>query len=302
MTRQPKKWIAVLLGLFLSPLALLYVARWTWAAVYLLVALALGVFSMFGRFADWAAVLQLAFVIICAVHAYRLAARWPEGRERPLYSRWPGLLGSVVALAALLFFVRAFGWEPFAIPSGSMLPNLPVHSRVVVQKWGYGNYGSYGLQLWRTPVSAPVARGDILVFDSIADRTVRFVNRVIGMPGDRIEYRGKQLSINGRPVPLRADGTYFDADRLALVPLFVESTDGVDYPVLADRDRPPLPVFADDFPLKDQCTYAVDGLVCTVPAGHYFMMGDNRDNSRDSRYWGFLPADHIVGKVVQVLR
>jgi signal peptidase I len=97
-----------------------------------------------------------------------------------------------------------------------------------------------------------------------------------------------------------AEEDFYDKDTLTYSKQFREEQGGKIYRTLNDADRPAFVPGASDFPFKDQCRYTVEGVVCKVPDGHYFMMGDNRDNSLDSRYWGFVPESHIVGKAFVV--
>jgi len=219
---------------------------------------------------------------------------------RPAYGRWFGL-GAVVGLFLVIFGLRAFVVDLFRFPSRSMLPTIPLQALLIVQKWGYGNYGAYGIHLFSSQISAPLDRGDIIVFEFPQDRSQSYAKRLIGLPGDRIEYRGKRLSVNGNPASLRQTSDYFDPKFLAHTPAFLESLMGVEYFVLIENDIP-ASIFAPlTFPFHDKCTYDSEGVTCIVPDGHYFTLGDNRDNSYDSRVWGFVPADHIIGKVLYIL-
>jgi signal peptidase I len=277
---------------------MLYVAQLRWAAIYLLAALAVGVIGQF--YLHDTTVLLIIFVLTCATHAYHLAKRYPDEMPRPAYSRWFGLLSAAAGLFSVVFGLRAFVVEPFRLPSGSMLPTIPLGAHLIVQKWGYGNYGTYGIHLFRSQIFAPLGRGDIIVFEFPQDRSQSYAKRLIGLPGDRIEYRGKKLSVNGNPASLRQTSDYFDPKLLAYTPVFLESLMGVEYSVLIENGAPasiPAPLA---FPFHDKCTYDSEGVTCIIPDGHYFMLGDNRDNSYDSRMWGFVPADHIVGKVLYI--
>ena len=130
------------------------------------------------------------------------------------------------------------------------------------------------------------------------------------MPGDEVSYLNKQLTINGVPVEKKALPEFFEEDSLRYIKQFSEdlplSHDQQPtsllktHPLLNEDERPAFVAGADNFKYKDQCTYSVEGFVCKVPKGHYFMMGDNRDNSLDSRYWGFVPDENIVGKAIFV--
>ncbi len=303
MLDRPKKWLAALLGIFALPLGMMYVAQIRWAGIYLAIALVVGVVGEFYlRETVVAGVIQILFALTCATHAYRLAARYPAEKPRPAYSRWYGLLGTAFGLFLVAFGVRAFIVEPFRFPSRSMLPTIPLRAHLIVQKWGYGNYGTYGLNLLQAPISAPLSRGDLIVFDYPPDRALQYTKRLIGLPGDTITYRGKKLVVNGNPVPLRQTGDYFDTKALAYTPTYVESLTGTEYFVLIEKDSPPSVPTTLAFPFRDKCTYDSEGVTCQVPTGHYFVLGDNRDNSYDSRMWGFVPADHIVGKVLRILQ
>lgn len=182
-----------------------------------------------------------------------------------------------VLLVVLL--LRSFLVEPFQIPSGSMRPTLEVGDFILVNKFTYG---------LRLPVAhteivdfGEPERGDVMVFRFPNEPSVNFIKRVIGLPGDRIRYEDKQLYINGEPVPKEQA-----AEPPASAPgelLFVEQ--------LGDRRHSIYNNPASPGP-------QVRELV--VPAGHYFMVGDNRDHSNDSRYWGFVPEENIVGKAFAV--
>jgi signal peptidase I len=303
VANKPKKWIAALLAVIALPIGMVYVGQIGWAGIYLVLALAIGAVGelylntlpiVFGA-------MQILLVLTCGVHAYRLAVRYPDDKPRPGYSRWYGLLAALCGLALVAYGVRAFLVEPFRSPSGAMLPTIPIGAHLIVQKWGYGNYGSYGLVVLRTSISSPLNRGDIIVFEVPSDRSTNYVKRLIGLPGDKIDYHGKRLVINGKPVSLRQAGNYVDPTSRTSTPRLVESLPSVEYSVIVTDDSPANVSKTTNFLFRDKCVYDSQGVTCDVPAGHYFTMGDNRDNSYDSRMWGFVPADHIVGKVLYIL-
>lgn len=302
MPNKPNKWIASLLGFLAPPLAMMYVAHTGWAAIYLLVSLLIGlVLEFYFHDAPGAGLIQILFLLLCASHAYRLAASDHDEKPRPAYSRWYGLLTAGLLLFSLGFAIRAFLVEPFRAPSASMLPSIPVGAHLIVQKWGYGNYGTYGINLARAAISAPLKRGDIIVFEYPQDRSTSYVKRLVGMPGDKFAYRGKALFINGIAVPTRGAGNFIDTTSMNSFQKHIESLDGAEYATLIDDNFPASSPIIPDFPLGEHCTFDQEGMSCEVPAGHYFTLGDNRDNSNDSRMWGFVPADHIVGKVIRIL-
>lgn len=193
-----------------------------------------------------------------------------------------------------VFVLRSFVVEPFRIPSGSMLPTLQSGDLILVNKFTYG---------LRLPVidkkvigiSQP-QRGDVIVFRYPVDPDVDYIKRVVGLPGDEISYLDKRLYVNGKEVSNQRDGDYFEPDRVSYVSQFDEKLGDVDHKILMDNERAQefSPIW--QFPHLDACQYSRNGVRCTVPEGSYFAMGDNRDNSADSRYWGFVPDSNIVGK------
>ena len=300
--RKPKKWSAAVLGLLIQPVGMLYVARPGWAAAYfaLVAIIVLGnVFVLRGGLAGDAIALLVA--IICAIHAYRLARDY-RALKRPWYSRWYGLVGLVAAFAALALGARAFLFEPFRLPSESMAPSIEPRAQLIVKKWGYGNYGTYGIHVVRTGMSSEVQRGDIVVFEYPEDASLNYARRVVGLPGDRISYYNKRLKINDEEVQIRRIGEYVHKDRVNPFLRYLELLGDHEYAILIEPEAPAVVPPVRAFPLSERCAYAAEGLSCRVPDGHYFVLGDNRDHSLDSRTWGFVPARTIIGKVQYILQ
>jgi signal peptidase I len=301
--RKPNKWIAAVLGLFIPPAGMLYVARPGWAAAYFALALPVVLANMLAlRDMEPAGnAVALLVAMICAIHAYRLA-RDPGVLRRPWYSRRHGLLGIVVAFAALALGTRAFLFEPFRFPSGSMTPSIEPRARLVVKKWGYGNYGTYGIHFLRTGMSSEVRRGDIVVFEHPEDAALSYAQRVVGLPGDRISYYDKRLRVNDQEAPRRRIGDYVHKDRPVRSLQYLERLGDREYPILIEAEAPAAIPPAKAFPFGERCAFTAEGMFCQVPDGHYFVLGDNRDNSSDSRMWGFVPARNILGKVQYILQ
>jgi signal peptidase I len=228
-----------------------------------------------------------------------------EAKER-LYMQpwWLDWTAGLFPVIAVVFVLRSFLFEPFKIPSGSMIPTLLVGDLILVNKFHYG----VRLPVLNTKLTEgnAVQRGDVMVFRYPPKPSLDYIKRVVGVPGDEVAYLNKQLTINGQPVSKTALPEFFEEDSMRYIPQFEEQlplgtkssemTGVRTHKLLNDKDRPAFIPGADDFAFKDNCRYTVEGVTCTVPKGHYFMMGDNRDNSLDSRYWGFVPDQNIVGK------
>jgi len=181
---------------------------------------------------------------------------------------------SFFPVLAFVLVIRSFFMEPYQIPSGSMLPTLTVGDFIVVNKFEYG----LRLPVLGTKIldyNEPKV-GDVMVFKFPDDPAIKFIKRVAGVPGDTIEYRNKVLYING----IEMTQTYVN-DESSNTEVYKEQMGGIEHLILRNKN-----------PGKDG--------VVTVPEGHYFMMGDNRDGSNDSRYWGFVPAANVTGKAIGV--
>ncbi|VWD46027.1 signal peptidase I [Burkholderia contaminans] len=207
---------------------------------------------------------------------------------------WLEYTASFFPVILAVFVVRSFVVEPFKIPSGSMVPTLLVGDFILVNKFEYG----LRLPVTNTKITqgSPLSRGDVVVFRYPKDESVDYIKRVIGLPGDTVAYQDKQLTINGQPVPETPLPDFFDDERQNYAKQFEETIGNRKNAILNNPAVPPFVMGAYDYPFRDNCTYNSRGVICKVPPGHYFMMGDNRDNSADSRYWGFVPDQNIVGR------
>jgi signal peptidase I len=222
----------------------------------------------------------LSGVIVAVDVLFFRKARKEMVKADPLLVDYARSFFPVLLVVVLL---RSFVAEPFRIPSGSMMPTLEVGDFILVNKFAYG----IRLPVLRTkiiPVGEP-KRGDVAVFKYPKQPEIDYIKRVIGLPGDRIRYENKQLTINGKVMPLTALGIYPGDGangRMVGASEFKEDLEGVVHDIL---QRPGAVGPEGEF---------------VVPAGQYFMMGDNRDNSNDGRYWGFVPEANLVGRAMLV--
>ena len=210
---------------------------------------------------------------------------------QPWWLDWTaGLFPVIISV----FFLRSFIVEPFKIPSGSMIPTLLVGDLILVNKFHYG----LRLPVLNTKITEgeKPQRGDVMVFRYPPRPSLDYIKRVVGVPGDTVAYLNKRLTVNGQAVPTESVPEFFDEDAMRYFKQFEEKFGTQSHRVLNDEQRPAFVPGADKFPGSEGCNYTIEGVTCKVPEGHFFMMGDNRDNSMDSRYWGFVPEKNIVGK------
>jgi signal peptidase I len=218
-----------------------------------------------------------------------------EARDRLLMQPWwLDWTAGLFPVILFIFILRSFLFEPFKIPSGSMIPTLWVGDLILVNKFHYGI---------RLPVAnikltqgTPVARGDVMVFRYPPKPSMDYIKRVVGIPGDEVAYLNKKLTLNGQVVATDAMPEFFDESVMRYFKQFSEKLGDKPHPLIVDDERPSYIPGVEEFPFRQNCKYTVEGVICKVPPGHYFMMGDNRDNSLDSRYWGFVPDANIVGR------
>jgi len=296
-------WIAVFLALFSPVFALLYAAR-IWRALAYLAAvpvvylIALGLSAYAGVTVNVAiAVAGIGLLLVGAVDGYRCARAWPASTPLPWYARALWLVPIVIVGLLGQVALRAFVFEAFHIPAGSMLPTLRVGDYIAVSK------SAYGLRFpeveGRLGGRGAPARGEVAVFRYPENAKLHYIKRVIGVPGDRVEYRNKRLTINGQPVARVALERDLQDD--AEVKRFQETLGGHTYTILNDEEARPIELASvRAFASRERCDYTQDGFRCVVPAGNYFVMGDNRDSSSDSRYWGFVPDANLVGRAVMI--
>lgn len=260
-------------------------------------AVVMGLFIVLVQYCSISAAM-LIFVLVTGVIWGLDRFIWAKKRGETPIADWVEYGRGFFPVLLAVFVLRSFVVEPFQIPSSSMRPGLVVGDFILVNKFAYG---------LRTPVinnvMVPVGKpehGDVMVFNYPENPSLNYIKRVIGLPGDTVEYRNKKLTINGKPVPTAdmpdhqyvEQGTYLINNKQ-----YNEKLGQHDYSTLAMAEVPSVNMGeVRDFPFRENCRYDESGFSCKVPEGHFFMMGDNRDHSADGRYWGFVPDKYVVGK------
>jgi signal peptidase I len=250
----------------------------------------------------FATVLLLATTItglIWAIDAFVLSKKRAKDSGDPVVVE---MAKSFFPVILVVFLLRSFLYEPFKIPSGSMVPTLLVGDFILVNKYTFGI---------RLPVinkkiievNSP-KRGDVMVFRYPENPSKDFIKRVVGTPGDAVEYKNKRLTINGQVIATEKAGIFTEVDERMNMTQFDQFTEKLGDKPHSMMVNPLSRVISlsqvRQFPYNKNCVYNEEGVSCKVPEGHYFMMGDSRDNSDDSRYWGFVPEENIVGKAVLI--
>jgi signal peptidase I len=250
------------------------------------------IFLMLTLFTGFAWVFEIFYL------APRRQANAVGAAHAPGQPLWVEYTAGLFPVLAVIFVLRSFLFEPFTIPSSSMLPTLLIGDYILVNKY------TYGIRLpvidkKIVAVNTP-KRGEVMVFKHPNDATEYLIKRVVGVPGDRIVYSDKRLSINGQALTYEVKPDYTDRESLSVLRQYTENLNGAQHAVLEDERAPTHRPGQGDFPGSEHCSFRHDGFSCTVPAGQYFMMGDNRDNSSDSRYWGFVPDQNITGRAILI--
>lgn len=269
--------------------------------------LILGLIGVISEWLDFSNILFI-FVIVCIIviifdklYLSKIKNYESKSPHYVYYSKefFPVLL--------VVFILRSFLFEGYKIPSSSMYPNLMIGDYILVEKFAYGIRNPINNRIMLP--TKEIQRGDVVVFKDPNARNRDLIKRVIGLPGDIIKYQNKQLTINNVNGKYTDMGSYeyiendkIDNDFMVEARKLKEDLFGYSYDIII-MDQLPTLLFNQikEYKNRKNCVYYGDnGFSCTVPKDHYFMMGDNRDNSEDSRYIGFISIDAVLGKAIYV--
>jgi len=272
---KPRAWIAVLLGVILQAFTFLYLNRpklfWLYFAL-----------SCIASILDWKyqTLFVVTFSIICPIHAYFVVKNFESSSDRAWYSKWWGIPVICAAFFSTVFLLRSFLYEPFLFPSASMQPTIEKGNHIVVSKLGYRTYGTYGASLASGEIASEelMQRGKLYAFYP-PHKDIPFVKRLIALPGDRVAIKGNDITINGT---ILVTDLLYETDQIAV---YEQQLSGITHLIQRIKTRP-----------------SRDMEEIVVPEESYFFMGDNRDNSADSRFWGYVTSDSIIGEIVHVFK
>jgi signal peptidase I len=303
---MPKGWLAIVFAIFLQPFTFLYVNKQKLFWFYTLLAFILMLIDIKflinapntawykGFYFSW------GLFLILPAHAYISTKNYDVTEKRSWYASWWGSLLCFIFTLITVISVRVFYIDPISIPADSMSPTLNRSDIVLVNKQGYGNYRYHGFQLAKSEPSESPDRGDIIVFQSPKNPKIDFIKRVIGLPGDKVVYRDKNIYIKEPCLKSEVScSELFMLEKSKSVssingfPIYEEKFDNKMYSVIID----PQATERSDYYFNQDGTERDEWI---VPDEHYFVLGDNRDNSLDSRFFGFVPKENIIGKPLYI--
>jgi signal peptidase I len=309
-TQGLSKWFYLGLGAAILGVMLILIARnqakskWMENGYFLFILGMIGVISEWTDFATVLFIFVLASGCILLLDKLILSKARASTAPKPHYVHYSREFFPIVLVVWVL---RAFLFEAYQIPTSSMRPDLIVGDFILVNKFDYGLREPFTNKVL-IPIHK-VKRGDVVVFKDPTVKNRDLIKRIVAIGGDKVEYYNKKLTINGVPLQYTPDGTYSYTDtypQIGTITInnsqWIENLFGVKHKIIL-WDRMPTLIASGvlNFPHKQNCTYqGDDGFTCVVPPDEYFAMGDNRDNSGDSRYWGFVPKSALLGKAIYV--
>lgn len=300
---KPHTGLAIVFAIILQPFVFLYLNKLRWFFLYLCLSLCIGVLEVSNFFGidspplifdiPLISILQISLFITIIIHAIISARKNDFALKRSWYAYAWSTLGIFCTLLISILLSRIFLFEFYQVPAGSMLPTINFGDHIVLKKYGYGNYKLFNISILKTQTSQNLERGNIVVFEFPQDPNVSYIKRLIGKEGDTILMQNGSFSIklacpqnlscpDYEPVLVNAE-TSISTLSNQKARILTEQLDNAQYQIMLQNNR------------MGQNEQFV------VPKDHYFVLGDNRFNSSDSRYWGFVPKENIIGKVVWIL-
>lgn len=278
---QPRKWLIILLGILSPILAFLYIGKGWWAlGCFALTLCAIFLLPVYPAAKFVLPLFNLGALILAGVLGFKV---------QPVTWRcWHRVLKVAVGLCAVLLLVRVIFFNFYHVPSASMLPAIQQGSYLIVKRWGVGYFNRLFSRSF--DVNA-LQRGEIIVFDYPCKPYETFIKRVIALPGDKVAFDKGMLLLNGKKMALGVQ-----PQSSPYIGYYHEQVGSQPYTIVRMLDQD----FSAAYQFMQSCPLINYLRVCTVPAGYVFVLGDNRDQSADSRFWGYVPAQNIIGKVIWV--
>jgi signal peptidase I len=246
---------------------------------------------------DFELVLFLLFVVSGCFWFGELVYLKKYKSKEGLRPIWLEYTAGFFPVILVVFIIRSFVMEPFNIPSGSMIPTLRIGDLILVNKYEYGiRIPILHSEIIKT--SRP-KRGDIAVFRYPEDDSLDYIKRVVGLPGDTLIYKNKQLTINNKVIVKKRISNYLDPSTSKVSMQFAQTLGKRNFQILNSDEELGMFLMGADFS-ETACKRIDLGLSCIIPEKKYFVLGDNRDNSSDSRFWGFVPEENLVGRAFLV--
>ncbi len=278
---QPRKWLIILLGILSPILAFLYIGKGRWALGCFALTLC-AIFLM-----PFYAVVQFVlpvFNLIALISACVLGFR----AQPVTWGRLHTVLKVAVSLCVALLLARVMFFNFYHVPSASMLPTIQQGGYLIAKRWGLGYFNRFTGHSFDL---SQLQRGEVIVFDYPVKPSETFIKRVIGLPGDQISFDKGTLLLNGKKQILRVQ-----PQSSPYIAYYDEQIGSQPYTIVRMLDQD----FSANYQFIKNCPVINKLNVCTVPAGQVFVLGDNRDQSADSRFWGYVPAQNIIGRVIWV--
>lgn len=276
---QPKKWLLVVCSVLGSFTGFLYLGRFKWLLLYSLLTLITVMGQLYAPHAVWDVVFYLIYVV-GVVHCLYLG--WQVQAQG--WNRYHIGLKAFLVICVTWLVMRCFVINYYTQPSRSMLPNIETNSMVLMKRWGWGILNPiFGKQY---PLQ-DLKRGDIIFFQYPENPNIIYIKRVVALPNDRVAFIHGNMVLNGKIVPVSVASNTVEASNIQV---FQEHNTDQNYTIYRQAH-----VTQTQYPFMNTCPKTDLGHECIVPKNQLFVLGDNREESSDSRYWGYVPATHIVG-------